>query len=132
MDYQHYCDAMKRVADQVDAGQYDDAIAGLQALLNADLLDADKAVCCLNLAVVYDKLGKTRDVEGWYDRGMDYERSYRRHMVAEQRAGWLYTSGRHDEALSAYEDLARDRSISEAERQRLDHNVAALRTQLGR
>jgi hypothetical protein len=40
MDYQHYCDAVQRVADQVDAGQHDDAIAGLQALLNSDLLEA--------------------------------------------------------------------------------------------
>lgn len=132
MDYQHYCDAMQAVSDQVDAGQYDDAIAGLQALLNSDLLEADKAVLCLNLAVVYDKLGKTRDVQGWYDRGMDYERTYRRHMVAEHRAGWLYTSGRHDEALSAYEELARGRSLAEGEKQRLDHNVATLRAQLGR
>lgn len=132
MDYQHYCDAMQRVSDQVDAGKYDDAIAGLTVLLNSDLLEADKAVLCLNMAVIYDKLQKPRDVQGWYERGMDYERSYRRYMVAEHRAGWLYTSGQLDEALSAFQALARDRSIAEADKQRLDHNVAALREQMGR
>lgn len=132
MDYQEYCDAMQRVADQVDAARYDEAIAGLRALLDSDLLDADKAVLCLNMAVVYDKLGKPSEVMAWYDRGTDYERAYRRHMVAEHRAGWLYTAGRHDEALAAYEWLAGQRSLGESEKQRLTHNVTTLRAQLGR
>jgi hypothetical protein len=53
-------------------------------------------------------------------------------MVAEHRAGWLYTSRRHDEALEAYEWLARQRSLGEADRHRLAHDVTTLRAQLGR
>lgn len=132
MDYQAYVDAMQKVSADVDAGRYDDAVKGLRALLDSDLLDADKAVLCLNMAVVHEKMGKPGEVAAWYDRGIDYERAYRRHMVSEHKAGWLYTSGRGPEALSMYESLARDRSISEAEKQRLDHNVAALRKELGR
>lgn len=132
MDYDAYVNAMQQVSNQVDAGQYDAAVAGLRALLDTDLLDADKAVLCLNMAVVHDKMGKASEALAWYDRGIDYERAYRRHMVAEHKAGFLYTSGRHAEALSAYESLARDRSIGEAEKQRYEHNVQALRKEMGR
>jgi predicted negative regulator of RcsB-dependent stress response len=131
MDYDAYVNAMQVVSNQVDAGQYDAAIDGLRALLDTDLLDADKAVLCLNMAVVHDKKGKASEALAWYDRGIDYERAYRRHMVSEHKAGFLYTSGRHAEALSLYEALARERSLSEAEQLRLAHNVQALRKEMG-
>jgi predicted negative regulator of RcsB-dependent stress response len=132
MDYQAYVDAMQVVANQVDAGQYDDAIAGLRGLLNSDLLDADKAVLCINMAVVHEKMGRPSEVLAWYDRGMDYERAYRRHMTAEQKAGFLVNAGREAEALEIYESLLRERSLSEHEQQRIAHNVGILRAQLGR
>lgn len=132
MDYQAYVDAMQLVSDQVDAGKYDEAIAGLRTLLNSDLLDADKAVMCINMAVIYDKLQKASEALAWYDRGLDYERAYRRHMVAEHKAGFFYTSGRREEALEIYESLLRERSLNEHEQERIAHNVAALRAELGR
>jgi tetratricopeptide (TPR) repeat protein len=132
MDYQAYVDAMQIVSDQVDAAQYDDAIAGLRTLLNGDLLDADKAVMCLNMAVIYDKMGKPSEVMAWYERGMDYERAYRRHMVAEHMAGFLATQGRAAEALELYESLLRERSLNEHEQDRIAHNVGVLRAPLGR
>jgi predicted negative regulator of RcsB-dependent stress response len=132
MDYQAYVDAMQQVSNQVDAGQYDDAIAGLRALLNSDLLDADKAVMCINMAVVYDKQGKASEALAWYDRGMDYERAYRRHMVSEHKAGFLYTAGRREEALEIYESLLRGRALTEHEQARIAHNVTQLRAELGR
>lgn len=132
MDYQAYVDAMQQVSNQVDARQYDDAIAGLRALLDGDLLDADKAVLCINMAVVYEKMGKPAEVLAWYDRGADYERAYRRHMVDEHKAGFLVNNGREAEALEIYEALLRERSLSEHEQQRIAHNVATLRAQLGR
>lgn len=132
MDYRAYVDAMQVVSDQVDAQQYDDAIAGLRRLLNSDLLDADKAVMCINMAVIHDKMQQASEALAWYDRGMDYERAYRRHMVAEQKAGFLYTSGRREEALGIYESLLRERSLNEHEQDRIAHNVTALRAELGR
>jgi len=132
MDYQAYVDAMQRVSEQVDAQQYDDALAGLRTLLDSDLLDADKAVLCINMAVVHDKLGKTSEALAWYDRGIDYERAYRRHMVAESKAAYLYAGGRGAEALSLYESLVRERSLGEAEKQRLAHNVESLRAELAK
>jgi len=123
---------MQRVSEQVDAQQYDDALAGLRTLLDSDLLDADKAVLCINMAVVHDKLGKTSEALAWYDRGIDYERAYRRHMVAESKAAYLYAGGRGAEALSLYESLVRERSLGEAEKQRLAHNVESLRAELAK
>jgi len=79
-----------------------------------------------------DKLGKTSEALAWYDRGIDYERAYRRHMVAESKAAYLYAGGRGAEALSLYESLVRERSLGEAEKQRLAHNVESLRAELAK
>ena len=132
MDYEAYVDAMQRVSNQVDAQQYAEALAGLRSLLESDLLDADKAVLCINMAVVHDKMGEASDALAWYDRGIDYERAYRRHMAAEHKAGYLHTSGRSAEALSLYESLLRERSLGEAEKKRLAHNVESLRAHLAK
>jgi tetratricopeptide (TPR) repeat protein len=132
MDYQAYVDAMQRVSDQVDAQRYAEAVTGLRRLLDSDLLDADKAVLCINMAVVHDKMGKASEALAWYDRGVDYERAYRRHLAAESKAAYLYTSGRPGEALSLYETLLRERSLGEADKQRLAHNVTSLRAELGK
>jgi len=61
-----------------------------------------------------------------------YERAYRRHMVAESKAAYLYAGGRGAEALSLYESLVRERSLGEAEKQRLAHNVESLRAELAK
>ncbi len=132
MEYQVYVDAMQRVADQVDAGQYEDALAGLRVLLESDLLDRDKAIVCLNTAVVLDKQAKVSEALAWYDRGVDYERPHRRCFVAEQKAAYLIAQQRADEALAIYESLVRERSIDEGEKNRFAHNIGILRQQLGR
>lgn len=132
MEYQAYVEAMQRVARQVDDGQYDEALAGLQALLQSDLLDRDKSIVCVNTAVVLDKQGKVSEALAWYDRGIDYERPHHRHFVAEQKAAYLVGQQRAAEALDLYEALVRDRSIDEGERQRFTHNIGILRSQLGR
>lgn len=132
MDYQAYVDAMQLVSNQVDAQQYDEALAGLRALLQSDLLDADKAILCINMAVVHEKMDKVSEALAWYDRGIDYDRAYRRHMAAEHKAALLLNKDRREEALSIYESLLRERSLSEADKHRLSHNVGILRTQLGR
>ena len=90
MDYRAYVDAMQLVSDQVDAQQYAEAVTGLRRLLDSDLLDADKAVLCINMAVVHDKMGSPpRRSPGTI---VDYERAYRRHLAAESKAAYLYTS----------------------------------------
>ncbi|HEV7735021.1 MAG TPA: hypothetical protein VGR62_22820 [Candidatus Binatia bacterium] len=132
MDYDAYVAAMQAVSKLVDEQQYDEALAGMRTLLESDLLDRDKSILCLNMAVVYDKMAKPSEVLAWYDRGMDYERNYRPHLLLEHKAGYLIAQNRQAEALAIYESLLRERSIDEAEKQRFSHNVGILRTQLGR
>ena len=131
MDYPAYVDAMQRIATLVDQQSYDEALTELRTLLASDLLDRDKAVLCINMAVVYDKLGQPTDALEWYDHGVGYERTYRSHMVAEHKATFLVSQGRHAEALRLYDDLRRDRSIGEADKHRFTQNANVLRKQLG-
>jgi len=130
MDYPAYVDAMQKVSNLVDEQRYDEALVDLRALLDSDLLDRDKTILCINMAVIYDKMAKPAEALGWYDRGQDYDRSYRSHMAAEHKAGYLVAQNRPVEALAIYETLARERSIGEAEKQRFAHNVEVLRAQL--
>ena len=132
MEYQAYVAAMQQVSDQVDAGRYDEALTGLRALLDSDLLDRDKSVICVNMAVVLDKQGKVSEALAWYDRGIGYERPHRHFFVAEQKAAYLVAQQRREEALDLYESLVRERSINEGEKYRFAHNISVLREQLGR
>ena len=127
MDYPAYVDAMQRIATMIDEQRYDEALTELRELL----LDRNKAVLCINMAVIYDKLAQPTDALEWYDRGVVYERTYRSHMVAEHKAGFLMSQGRHGEALRLYDELRRDRSIGESDKHRLTQTLAMLRKQLG-
>lgn len=131
MDYPTYVDAMQRIATLVDQRSYDEALTEIRTLLASDLLDRDKGVLCINMAVIYDKLEQPTDALEWYDRGIGYERTYRSHMVAEHKAAFLVAHGKHAEGLRLYDELKRDRSLGESDKHRLTQTVTALRKQLG-
>ncbi|MEO8452999.1 MAG: hypothetical protein ABI647_24630, partial [Gemmatimonadota bacterium] len=89
MDYQAYVDVMQNVSNLVDAQRYDEALAEVRTLLASDLPDRDKAILCVNMAVIHDKMAKPSAALDWYDRGREYDRTHRSHMVVEYKAEYL-------------------------------------------
>lgn len=126
MKYQAYLDATRRAAELVERGDHEEAIAVLKKLVASDISDIDKAMMCLNLAIVHDKLGRVDEALAWYDRGANYEGLHDRYYVAERKAVYLEEKGRHRESLDVYRRLLTRRELTEGEKARLEQNVQIL------
>jgi tetratricopeptide (TPR) repeat protein len=131
MDYEEYVNRAHQAAQSVEAGEYEQALATFQSLLASDISDIDKAMMCSNIGVVLESMGREQEALASYARGMSHERPHSRIYVAEQRAGYLYRLGRLEESLKAYEELLYRSSLTEEEKNRLRHNIATLREQIG-
>jgi tetratricopeptide (TPR) repeat protein len=130
MDYQKYVQAAGRASQLVERGEYEGAVAILEGLLASDISEVDKAMMCLNMALVCDKLGHVEQALAWYDEGVYYERGHGRHYVTESKAAYLAEKGRYRESLAHYRDLLRHPSLMEADKARIAENIQALEKQL--
>lgn len=131
MDYEEYVNQAHQAAQLVENGEHERALSIFRSLLISDISDLDKAMMCHNIGVVQEKIGNEREALTSYEQGMSYERLHGRSFLAEQRAGYLYRIGRLTESLRAYEELLYRPSLTEEEKQRMRHNIAALREQIG-
>jgi tetratricopeptide (TPR) repeat protein len=127
MKYQEYVQSANRASQLVEGGDYEGAIAVLQELLISAISDVDKAMMCLNLAIVYDKLDRPEEALTWYDKGMEYERAHGRHYVAEMKAAYLAEKERYQESLAQYEDLLSRSELTEGDKERMEKNIRLLR-----
>jgi hypothetical protein len=84
-----------------------------------------------NMGVIQEEPGREQDALSSYERGSSYERMHGRIGVAEMKASYLYRLGRLAESLREYEELLLRPSLTEEEKNRLRHNVAALISEIG-
>lgn len=131
MDYKEYVKRAQKADQLVREGNYTSALELLYSLVESDLADPDKAVMCVNIAIIWDKMGQPDEALRWYGRGMSYERRSGGHFVAESRAAYLAQLGRLEESLLAYEDLAAQESLDEQTRERVRQSINRLRALLG-
>lgn len=126
MQYGTYTDRVRQMASLVEAGKYAKALAMLNELIASDIADTDKAVMCMNAAVVSDKLGNTDEALGWYDRGVEFERLAGSFFVTERRAAFLAEKGRDGESVTRYQELLVHPALSETDKLRIRENIDAL------
>ena len=119
--------ALRKADYCVEKERHAEALAALQALVASGVSDLDKASVCLTAAGVAEKLGRTDEALAWYDRGTSYERHHSRFFVAEHKAAYLAGKGRSEESLRLYERLVGEASMTEADKDRLRHNVTLLK-----
>jgi predicted negative regulator of RcsB-dependent stress response len=130
MDYDAYTAAAQQAASLVDQGDYPGAATILQGLVESDISDLDKAMMCLNLATVHDRMNLPDEALQWFARGEGLERRHGRFHVAEQLAAHLAATGRDCDSLRKYEDLLRRRELMESDKVRIRNNVEVLRRRL--
>ncbi|HLL70966.1 MAG TPA: hypothetical protein VK363_06000 [Pyrinomonadaceae bacterium] len=131
MNYDEYVDTAQRAGQAYEAGRHEEALAIFRTLVTSDISDLDKATMYRNMGVIQEEMGRERDALSSYDRGISYERMHGRIMVGEMKASFLYRLGRLAESLREYEGLLLRPSLTEEEKNRLRHNVAAIRNELG-
>ncbi len=126
-----YFVALHKASYCVDKERHAEALALYTKLLATGIADLDKANACLNAATVSEKLGQTDDALAWYDRGISYERQHSRFNVAEHKAAYLASKGRPKESLVIYGRLQGEASMTEADKDRIRHNIAIVKGDAG-
>jgi tetratricopeptide (TPR) repeat protein len=121
-----YFVALHKTTFCMDKERHDEAMTMVRTLVDSSISDLDKANACLNAAIVCDKLGQEDKALDWYDRGIKYEFSHHRYLVAEHKAAYLARKGKTRESLRIYEQLAREASLTEADKDRIRHNITLL------
>jgi tetratricopeptide (TPR) repeat protein len=124
MKYELYLKVAQEAARLVEERDYDSATAIFTSLLDTDISDLDKAMMCLNLGVIQDKLGCVEQALVWYDRGIDYECRIGRFTVAEHKAAYLAARGEVETAGNLYEQLLTRPDLTDTDKARIRHNVA--------
>lgn len=127
MDKQLYASLANRASDLVVAGQRLEAIDVLEELVRSDLSDFDRAMMCLNIAIVHDQLGNPDKAMETYARAVQLEQATESYFVAQSRAAYYSQRGMYDESIRSYDDLLRHEHLKPDDREMFLKNIATLR-----
>ena len=127
MNYIEHPQLSQQVATFVEQKKYGEAVKTLEKLFSSDISDLDKAMQCLNMAIVYEKQGEMETALKWYDKGIVYEKPYSRFYTREQKAIYLAQKSKVQESLSIYEELLRQPYLTENDKERMRRNIQQLR-----
>ena len=126
VDKQLYDSLANRASDLVVAGERLKAIEVLEELVRSDLPDFDRALMCLNIAIVHDQMGSSDKALEAYSRAVDLEGTTDSYFVAQSRAAYCSRLGMYGESLRSYEDLLRHGHLKPEDREMFLANIATL------
>lgn len=131
MDKQLYTSLANRASDLVVAGDRLNAIDVLEELVRSDLSAFDRAMMCMNIAIIHDQLGDPEKALETYSRAVDLEQAADSYFVAQSKAAYYSGLGMYDESIRSYDDLLRHDHLKPEDRDMFLQNIATLR-QLGK
>lgn len=126
MDRQLYAALASRASDLVVAGDRLKAIEILEEILRSDLPALDRAIMCMNIAIIHDQMGNTDKALETYSAAVDLERGTESYFVAESKAAYYSRLGMYDESSRSYDDLLRHKHLKPEDRERIRKNIATL------
>lgn len=127
MDRQLYASLANRASDLVVAGERLKAIEILEELVASDLPEIDRAIMCMNIAIIHDQIGDFEKALETYSAALDLERETESYFVAQSRAAYYSKLGMYDESCRSYDDLLRHRHLKPEDREMFLKNIATLR-----
>lgn len=127
MDRQLYSSLANRASDLVLAGDRPGAIELLEQLVASDLPDLDRAMMCMNVAIIHDQMGDTALALETYTRAVDIERGTDAYFVAQSMAAYYSRLGLYDESARSYGDLLRHAHLQPGDRDVFLQNIDTLR-----
>ena len=127
VDKKLYESLANRASDLVVAGEHFNAIDVLEELVRSDLLAFDRAMMCMNIAIIHDQMGDPDKALQTYSRAVDLEQATESYFVAQSRAAYYSELGMYDESTRSYDDLLRHDDLKRADREMFLKNIATLR-----
>jgi tetratricopeptide (TPR) repeat protein len=126
MDYPEYLRLTQQAEQLAQASRLQEAVDAYYKLILSDISDIDKASLCVQMAMVYDRMGNSDEALEWFDKGIENEKTYFRFDVSEKKAQFLSQIGRNTEAAAIYEELIKQPFVSEADKERMRKLIQSM------
>ena len=132
MNFKEFQNRVDHGTQMFDSGNLQAALEIFTALVNSDISDLDKSSMCLNIAVVYDKLGNLQQCLEWYTRAVQFEKPHCRYEAQEYLATYLKQINRPYDSLKILESLMASKHLTESDKVRVRENIEQLKVELNK
>ena len=132
MDYKDFQNRVDYGTQMFDAGNMQSALEIFTGLINSDISDLDKSTMCLNVAVIYDKLGNIQQSLEWYARAVQLEKPHCRFEAQEYLATYLQKASRPRDSLKILEGLLASTHLTEADKVRIREMIEGLKVEINK
>lgn len=117
----------RRASQLVEAGEPDQALEVLDALVHSDIEPFNRAVMCVNMATIHRRQGDVAAARWRMDQAVALEQPTGQRWAAQMRAVFLHETGHTSDAIDALVELLDDPDLPEGDRERVRANLDALR-----
>jgi Tfp pilus assembly protein PilF len=132
MDYKDFQNRVDYGTQMFDSGNMQAALEIFTGLISSDISDLDKSSMCLNIAVVYDKLGNVQQCLEWYTRAVQFEKPHCRFESQEYLASYLKQISRPRDSLKILESLMASSHLTENDKVRVRKNIDELKIEINK
>jgi Tfp pilus assembly protein PilF len=132
MDYKDFQNRVDYGTQMFDSGNMQVALETFTGLISSDISDLDKSSMCLNIAVIYDKLGNLQQSVEWYTRAVQLEKPHCKFEAHEYLAAYLKQINRPRESLKILESLLSSTHLMEADKVRVRKNIDDLKVEINK
>jgi len=132
MNYKDFQNRVDYGTQMFDSGNFQTALEAFTGLVNSDISDLDKSSMCLNIAVVYDKLGNQQQCIEWYAKAIQLEKPHCRYEAQEYLANYLKQINKPRESLKILEGLLASTHLTEADKVRVRENIEGLKVEINK
>jgi Tfp pilus assembly protein PilF len=132
MDYKDFQNRVDYGTQMFDSGNMQTALEVFTGLISSDISDLDKSSMCLNIAVVYDKLGNLQQCLEWYGRAVQLEKPHCRFEAQEFLATYLKQISRPRDSLKILESLLASSHLTESDKVRVRKNIEDLKIEINK
>jgi Tfp pilus assembly protein PilF len=130
MNYKDFQNRVDYGTQMFDSGNTQAALEIFTALVSSDISDLDKSSMCLNIAVVYDKLGNVQQCLEWYAKAIQLEKTHCRFEAQEFLATYLKQINRPRDSLKILESLLSSTHLTESDKLRIRENIDGLMVEI--
>jgi len=94
--------------------------------VRSDLPDFDRAMMCMNIAIIHHQLGDRDKALETYARAVELEEASESYFVAQSRAAYCSELGMYAESMRWYDALLRHEHLKPEDREVFAQNIATL------
>jgi len=132
MNYKDFQNRVDYGTQMFDSGNMQAALEIFTGLVSSDISDLDKSSMCLNIAVIYDKLGNIQQCLEWYAKAIQLEKPHSRFEAQEYLANYLKQISRPRESLKILEAVFSSTHLTESDKVRIRENIEGLKVEINK